>query len=104
MQENRVLYRQPSRHRFFTEIVWTIVVLTVATLITVLILKNRNDIAYSLVIIWALFGIIIKRFQVNQSLEVAYASGVCIIFIAIIILIMFFMHNDKKIKILRTTQ
>ena len=68
-----VLVKNNADGLLLGEIVWTILVLVVATLITVLILKNRNDIAYSLVIIWALLGIIIKRFQVNQSLEVAYA-------------------------------
>jgi hypothetical protein len=63
-----------------------------------LILKNRSDIAYSLVIIWALLGIIIKRFQVNQSLEVAYVSGVCIIIIAVTMSIIFFTKKNKSVK------
>jgi benzodiazapine receptor len=80
------------------EMAWTMLVIFVATFITVLILKNRNDIAYSLVIIWALLGIILKRFKVNQSLEIAYTAGVCIIIIAVTILIMFYMHNSKTTK------
>jgi len=86
------------------ELIWTILVIFVATFITVLIIKNRSDIAYSLVIIWALLGIIIKRFKVNQSLEIAYISGVCIIIIAVTILIMFFYTQRQKSKILKTTQ
>jgi len=40
---------------------WTILVIAVVTLITILMILRRKDIAYSLVIIWALLGIIIKR-------------------------------------------
>jgi hypothetical protein len=40
---------------------WTIVVVSVGVLITLLMLALRKDIAYSLVILWALLGIWIKR-------------------------------------------
>ena len=93
-----VLVKNNADGLLLGEIVWTILVLVVATLITVLILKNRNDIAYSLVIIWALLGIIIKRFQVNQSHEVAYAAGVCIIIIVVTMSIKFFTEKNKSVK------
>lgn len=41
--------------------IWMIVVLMVASLITMLMLFLRKDIAYGLVVIWAALGIVIKR-------------------------------------------
>ncbi len=47
------------------QVTWTIIIIAVATLITLLILVTRKDIAYSLVIIWALLGIILKRLNTD---------------------------------------
>ena len=44
-----------------SEATWTVLVLIVAVGITSLMLWRRKDIAYSLVVIWAFAGIIIKR-------------------------------------------
>jgi hypothetical protein len=44
-----------------SQLTWTIVVVSVGGLITILMLVLRKDIAYSLVVIWALLGIYIKR-------------------------------------------
>jgi hypothetical protein len=75
---------------YLGQVTWTILVIVVATLISVLILLKRKDIAYNLVIIWALIGIVIKRsstdpiygIQTNISITAAIA-------IFIIILVMF---------------
>jgi hypothetical protein len=83
---------------FLGEMIWTILVILVAALITILVLKDRKDIAYSLVIIWALLGIMLKRFQLNEYIEIAYASAICIILIAVIMLVTVFMHNKKPEK------
>jgi len=69
------------------QVTWTILAIIIALIITILILKNRKDVSFSLVIIWALLGIAIKRYQVNQSVEIAYASFVCIVILIIAILI-----------------
>lgn len=87
---------------FLGEMIWTILVIVVATLITALVIKEREDIAYSLVIIWALLGIMLKRFQVNEYLEIAYAAGVCIIIIVAVIFVIFFIRNIKTNKSLKT--
>ena len=42
-------------------VTWTMIVLGVATLITLLMLILRKDIAYSLVVVWAALGIYLKR-------------------------------------------
>jgi len=45
---------------------WTVVVLVVATLITIGVLFTRNDLFYALVILWAFLGILIKRQAVDS--------------------------------------
>jgi hypothetical protein len=44
-----------------SEQMWTILVMCIASIITLLVLVRRKDYAYSAVIIWALVGIFIKR-------------------------------------------
>lgn len=63
------------------EIIWTVLVIVVTVLITLLILYQRNDIGYSLVIIWALLGIVIKRYESHQL--IATTAGISILIIAI---------------------
>jgi len=68
---------------------WTILVISVATLITALMLLRRKDIAYSLVIIWALLGIIIKRLGDDPiygvQTNIAITATIAIIIVALII-------------------
>lgn len=45
-------------------VVWTIVVITVGTLITLVMIWSRRDIFYSITVLWAFLGIIIKRMGV----------------------------------------
>jgi len=71
-----------------SEEIWTITVLIVALIITVLILIKRRDFAYSAVIIWALIGIYLKRiiddpiYGVQNN--IAYTAVIAIIVILII--------------------
>ncbi|MBN2443214.1 MAG: tryptophan-rich sensory protein [Spirochaetales bacterium] len=61
------------------ENIWTIVMIGAAAVITLLVLFTRKDIAYALVIIWALGGIIIKRtnamFPPREGIVVT--AGIC---------------------------
>ena len=69
-----------------TEVFWTNLMLVIATIITILMLYFRKDIAYSLVVIWAFVGIIIKRVTVTPiELEVTATAGIGIALIAIMI-------------------
>jgi len=45
---------------------WTVAVLVVAALITLVVLFTRNDLFYALVILWAFLGILIKRLAVDS--------------------------------------
>lgn len=44
-----------------SEVSWTVLVILVATLITLAVLRNRADVFYSLVVVWAFLGILAKR-------------------------------------------
>jgi hypothetical protein len=74
-----------------SESIWTILVLIIVTIITVLMLLKRKDIVYSFVIIWALIGIAIKRFETDPiygiRTEIAITSIIAIILIIIVIII-----------------
>ncbi|NPE06688.1 MAG: hypothetical protein GNW80_00260 [Asgard group archaeon] len=69
----------------FWQVFWTIIVISVATIITLLMLFFRNDIAYSLIVVWALTGIIVKRVQDGFLLGVVLAAGIGIGLIVILI-------------------
>ncbi|MCX6665021.1 MAG: hypothetical protein NT038_03015 [Euryarchaeota archaeon] len=73
---------------------WTTLVIAVAILITIIMLLRRKDVAYSLVIIWALLGIFIKRinpdpiFGTQTNIAITAAIAILIIFIVMLIKIM----------------
>jgi len=58
-----------------------------------IILYKRKDIAYSLVIIWALLGIVIKRIQ--DQTEIATTAIIAIILIIIAIIGIIFKYYKK---------
>jgi translocator protein len=62
---------------------WAILVLAVALVITALMLITRKDIAYSLVIIWALVGIAVKQ-SGNQT--IVMATEISAIIVAVLLL------------------
>jgi len=68
-----------------SSVVWTIIVLIVASLVTLLVIVTRKDVAYSLVIIWALIGIFIKQ-SANEPIiaNTAIFTSLIIFIIAII--------------------
>jgi len=71
------------------EATWAILVLAVATLITILMILRKKDIAYSLVIIWALLGIVIKRLgddpPYGVQTNIAITAAVAIVLIAVVL-------------------
>ena len=67
---------------------WAAVVVVVALIITVLMLIIRKDVAYSLVIIWALIGIGMKQ-SGNQTIVMVIEISAAIIVIALIAVILF---------------
>ena len=82
--------------------IWTVLVIAVATLITVLIIMRRKDIAYSLVIMWALLGIVIKRLDddlvYGVKTEIATTAAIAIVVILVVLVI----SNLAKVNKLKT--
>jgi hypothetical protein len=72
-----------------SEVIWTMFVIVAALAITLLMLITRKDVAYSLVIVWALLGIYIKRTDITYGIQndIALTAIVCaaIIVLAIIV-------------------
>ena len=66
-----------------SEVTWTILVIIIALIITLTVISTRKDVAFSLVIIWALSGIIVKQME-NQSIVLTVSIGSIIIGIALI--------------------
>ena len=67
-----------------SEVTWTVIVIAVATILTVLNSITRKDIAYSLVIIWALGGIVVKQMDI-VAIVTAAGLGVTIIILFLIL-------------------
>ena len=61
------------------ELLWTILVIIVAMIITLLVIYQRYDVGYSLVIIWALLGIVIKQYESYQQIVLTAAVSIVII-------------------------
>jgi benzodiazapine receptor len=62
---------------------WAAIVVIVALLITLLVVSTRRDIAYGLVIIWALVGIAVRQ-SGNQSIVMITEASAVIVAIALI--------------------
>ncbi len=62
--------------------IWATLIVIVALLITLLVLSTRRDIAYSLVIIWALIGIAVKQSE-NQNIVMLTEATAIIVFLAL---------------------
>jgi hypothetical protein len=82
------------------EEIWTILVIVVAVIITILVLIKRKDYAYGVVIVWALIGIYLKR-SVTDSIygvqtQIAYTSFLGIIIILIISSIIVYLQHSNK--------
>lgn len=63
---------------------WAVIMIIVALFINLAVIGMRRDLAYSLVIIWALIGIIVKQ-AVNPSITITAGVGIIIIVGALMI-------------------
>ena len=83
-----------------SEEIWTMLVIIVATIITILIVTTRKDYIYSAVIIWALIGIYIKRIADDPiygvQTQIAYIAAIAIFVILITVAISAFLQYSKK--------
>jgi hypothetical protein len=63
---------------------WATLIIIIALIITLLVIAMRRDIAYGLVIIWALSGIAVKQGE-NQTIVTLLEVSVGIIVIALVL-------------------
>jgi hypothetical protein len=85
-----------------SEQIWTILIIIVSAIITILILVTRKDYAYSAVIVWALIGIYIKRAADDpvygiQS-QIAYTALIALLVILVIAILSFFQIPKIQIR------
>ena len=66
---------------------WATLIIIVALAITLLVLATRRDIAYGLVIIWALLGIAVKQIE-NQNIVMLTEISAIVILLALIRIIL----------------
>lgn len=68
-----------------SEVFWTVLVIVAGTVIAMINIMQRGDIAYSAVILWAYLGIIIKRYSVNGPpiMTIIYVAGLGMLLIII---------------------
>jgi translocator protein len=74
---------------------WTTLVVIVALIITMLVLATRKDIAYGLVIIWALIGIAVKQSE-NPSIVRLTETSAIIVAVALVAVILFTLLRRKS--------
>ncbi|MFO7678125.1 MAG: hypothetical protein R6V50_07090 [Thermoplasmatota archaeon] len=86
----------------FSESLWTILIIVVATLIAILVVYMRKDYAYGGVFMWAFFGIYLKRIGDDQlygvQSAIAYTAAVSLAVIFITITVVFYLSSLKKKK------
>jgi len=65
------------------DVTWTVLVIIVAMVVTLAVIITRRDVAFSLVIIWALIGIIVKQIE-NQSIVITAGISAVVITVTLI--------------------
>lgn len=69
----------------FAAEIWTILVIIVAVAITYIILFLRRDVAYSLVIVWALLGIYLKQSVLNLTVANTALISLIVVLLGIVL-------------------
>ncbi|MEI7942406.1 MAG: tryptophan-rich sensory protein [Candidatus Riflemargulisbacteria bacterium] len=83
----------------FSEVSWTIAIIVVVLLLTIVMLIKEKDIVFSLVVLWAYLGIVIKRLAVTPIYyEIVMVTEVAMVIIVIFVVLMFFEFNKKRVK------
>ena len=84
-----------------SESYWVIIMIGTATLISLFIILVKKNVPFGLVVLWALYGIVLKRQQVNpidyQVVITAAYFAFAFIMLALIIRMVSGYRNDKKL-------
>jgi hypothetical protein len=81
---------------------WTIIIIAVGTLLTILMLALRKDIAFSLVVLWAFLGIWMKRMTqptTTTDVNVATTTSIALVIIVACLLVVIgyqLMYKNKQ--------
>jgi hypothetical protein len=88
-----------------SELNWTIIIIAVGTLLTILMLALRKDIAFSLVVLWAFFGIWMKQSDTTIDVNITTTITIAMILIAIGLLAVlgYQLISKNKLKSLKKT-
>jgi tryptophan-rich sensory protein len=76
--------------------IWTVIMLMVATAVTLTIIIRRRDIAYTAVIVWALVGIIIK--QTDTPLVAVTAGLMTVVVISASLIVTFWRRSSTVVS------
>jgi benzodiazapine receptor len=68
----------------FSPETWAIVAMSIALIVTLIVIVARRDIAYSFVIVWAITGIAVKQSS-NQNLVLTAEIAIALILIALVL-------------------
>jgi hypothetical protein len=81
-----------------SEIFWTILVILAGTIIALINIIQRGDIVYSVVILWAYLGIIIKRYSTGDPplMAIVFSAGLGMVFMVAGLL--FFRKKGRIVK------
>jgi len=79
------------------EITWTVLVIIVALIIDLAVVYTRKDVAYSLVLVWALAGTTVKQVE-KQSIVMTAVASIIIIFAALVVVNLFHNHSAQETK------
>jgi hypothetical protein len=75
---------------------WTFIILIVAMILTLTVVYTRKDLIYPLVTIWALIGVIIRRYDTYPELVILALIIILIISINLIYLSWKFLKKKNK--------
>ncbi len=81
----------------FSAQAWAILAMVIALVVTLAVIAARRDIAYSLVVVWALAGIAVKQNAYPNNVAVA-EIGIVIILVALAFSLVAWRFRHKKIK------
>ncbi len=70
---------------------WTVVMIIIGTIMAQIVLFTYRSVAYGLVVIWALIGIILQRYQATEpNMTIIYVSEICILVLTISVVLIAF--------------
>ena len=75
---------------------WTIIALVIVLTVTLVVIVARRDIAYSLVIVWALAGIAVKQ---NVYLNIVIVAEVAIVVVLVSLALSFIAQKIRRNRV-----